>query len=76
MIQQQSSISLPSEFEAVTGWQTSYLTNMIVKIKVKNGKIVSITPLVDAPDVQARCSTVGQDALETIMSSTKGKEYK
>ena len=68
--------SLPSEFEAVTGWQCSYLTNMVVKITVKNGKVTKVEPLIDAPDVQARCSQVGKDTVETIISTTRGREYK
>lgn len=68
--------ALPSEFEAVTGWQCSYLTNMVVKITVKAGKVVKVEPLIDAPDVQARCSQVGKDTVETIISTTQGREYK
>lgn len=68
--------ALPSDFEAVTAWQVSYLTSMVVKITVKGGKIVKCEQLIDAPDVQARCSQVGKDVIEGIMSATKGKEYK
>jgi hypothetical protein len=67
---------LPQEFEAVTAWQVSYLTSIAVKITVKNGKVVKCTQLVDAPDMSGRCSQVGTDVLEIILSNTKGKEYK
>jgi hypothetical protein len=69
-------VSLPDSFEAVTGWQCSYLTNMVVKLTVKNGKVVKVEPLIDAPDVQARCSQVGKDVIETVISTTRGREYK
>lgn len=68
--------NLPSTFEAVTGWQCSYLTGMVVKVTIKDGKVIKAEELIDAPDVPARCSVVGKDTIEIAISQTKGKEYK